>query len=331
MEKLKYRPSNKKEIINLKEQPKNQKIVEYILSDLNYTNALVQEVNSGDVHYVFRIESPEQNSCYIKIRREHFKSNTQIYINPKDIQIEKNSINYLNDCFPGVAPKILGFYEEYSAICLEDVAEEKTTVEDLIMESCSEDYDNLGVFLGKLHKSFLKHEYKIRGENEESFYKDSLYYRLGFLNIPKVDELISNLYKLPKQNIHGDLTPWNIVWGKKNNCFRLYDLETVHNGNRIFDLAFLEAHIILEMFSQQELFFKLLSSFKRGYESNFPDTDENLEIRLAFALTLLRLKGNSTYKTRNQFDSNNLEEYAQNIIIESKKSILKWSSLPTFD
>lgn len=331
MEKYKHKPSIEDQSINLNEQPENERIIESILEDLNYINSSVENINSGDVHYVFKVVSPNKDNCYIKIRRDHFKSNKNVLINPKDISIEKDSIDLLNKNFPGVAPKIFGFYENYSAMCLEDVAEVKTTVSDLIVKSRPEDYSNLGDFLGELHKSFLGHNVKIRGVKKESFYKDSLYYRLGFLKIPAIDRLVSSLYDLPKQNIHGDLTPWNIVWNENNKSFRLYDLETVHYGNRVFDLAFLEAHIILEMFSKKELFTKLLFSFRKGYENTFSDTDENLEVRLAFGLTLLRLKGNSTYSPRNQYDHEGLEKYALEIVKQPNKNLLKWNSLPEYE
>jgi hypothetical protein len=49
-------------------------------------------VSSGDVHYVYRVEPSPQKNFYIKIRREHFKSNSNVSIDPKEIRIEKNPL-----------------------------------------------------------------------------------------------------------------------------------------------------------------------------------------------------------------------------------------------
>jgi len=313
--------------VNVNKQPENQKIVNTILSDFDCNNVPVEMVSCGDVHYVYRVEISPQNNFYIKIRREHFKSNPNISIDPKEIEIEKKSIDILNECMPGVGPDILKYYPEFSTLCLEDVVGKNGTATDLLVNSNSNDYRELGKFVGNLHDSFKNRKDLIRDNFEEIFYKNSLYYRLGFLNIPEVDNLVIDLYKLPKQLIHGDLTPWNIVWDKKNHNFRLYDLETMHRGNPIFDLAFLEAHIILENFLNQKNPKELMKNFRDAYNQSYPIVNENTEVRLAHALVLLRLRGSSTYEPRNKYDHKDLDDYCQKIISEPTSKFLTWGSI----
>jgi Ser/Thr protein kinase RdoA (MazF antagonist) len=74
------------------------------------------------------------------------------------------------------------------------------TVTDLLVNSNSSDYRKLGKFVGNLHKSLKDRKDLIRDNFEETYYKNSLYYRLGFLNVPEIDNLISDLYELPKHN-----------------------------------------------------------------------------------------------------------------------------------
>jgi len=284
-------------------------------------------VSSGDVHYVYRVEPSPQKNFYIKIRREHFKSNSNVSIDPKEIRIEKKSIGILNECLPSIGPNILKFYPEFSTLCLEDVVGRNGTVTDLLVNSNSSDYRKLGKFVGNLHKSLKDRKDLIRDNFEETYYKNSLYYRLGFLNVPEIDNLISDLYELPKQLIHGDLTPWNIAWDKKNNNFRLFDLETMHSGNSIFDLAFLEAHIILENFSNPKRLEELLTNFRNAYNQNYPIINENTEVRLAHALVLLRLRGTSTYEPRNKYNHTDLDDYCQKIITHPSSELFTWNSL----
>ena len=313
--------------IDIRKQPENQKIINTILSDFNCNDVPVEMVSDGDVHYVYRVEASPQKKFYIKIRREHFRSNPNVSIDPKEIQMEKKSIDILNECLPGVGPNILKFYPEFSTLCLEDVVGKNGTATDLLVNSDPNEYWELGEFVGNLHRSLKDKKDQIRGNFEEIFYKNSLYYRLGFLNIPEVDNLVFDLYELPKQLIHGDLTTRNIVWDKENHSFRLYDLETMHNGNPIFDLAYLEAHIILENSSNPRRLKELLINFRNAYNQNYPITDENTEIRLAHALVLLRLRGSSTFEPRNKFSHAELDNYCQRIISQPTSRPLTWDSL----
>lgn len=326
-EKIKHVLIPSSETVVENRQPDNNEIIQQIISNLNYKNATIEEISEGDVHYVYKVKSSQEPSFYIKIRREHFKSNKSISINPKDIQTEKKAIDLLNNCLPNIAPKILYFSEEFSTLCLEDVVKENQTVTDLLVNSCPNEYKNLGNFIGKLHNTLSKKEDSIRGIDEEKFYKDSLYYRLGLLSISQIDELVSKLYEFPRQNIHGDLTPWNIVWNQKDNNFRLYDLETMHQGNTIFDLAFLEAHIILENFFNPTQIKTLISSFREGYKEYCQIVDEDTEVRLAFALVLLRLRGSSTYRPKNECDHQRLDSLCCETISTLKTKKLTWNSI----
>lgn len=310
-------------------QPSNQYILKYILNDLGYSNHQVSEVKNGDVHFIYKISTDTNQNIFVKIRRSHFRSNPNISINPTDIIYEKKAIDLVNQYCPEVAPKIIKFYKHFSTLCLEDVSPDHTkTVTDLITESNPSDYKLLGNFVGHFHSSLAKCDLNIRNKLETKFYQDSLYYRLGFLNIPAISQLIDNLSLLPRQNIHGDLTPWNIVWNKDVHSFRLYDLETIHQGNTLFDISFIEAHIILETSSDPKKMLELISSFRSGYQQYLPIEDESLEVRLALALTYFRLNSQSGYQIQNKIlNTTQLSKSCLNFISHPRQGRIIWKHL----
>lgn len=96
----------------------------------------------------------------------------------------------------------------------------------------------------------------------------------------------------------------------------------MHLGNQVFDLAFFEAHIILEHCNEPEKLKSLISIFKAGYGNFVELTGEILEIPLIFALILYRLKSGFNYPTKHPIDKKRLAGVSLDIIKD--KSLWSW-------
>lgn len=309
-----------------KEQRTNEQIIDsiFINLQLNKEDVVLESVIDGFVHYVYKITDKKSDIIYfIKIRRNHFHSNQSIQIEPEDIGIEYKSIKLVSQLLPGIAPPIVYFNEADSVICMEDIRGQMPTVAEILYNHQIEYYEKIGQEIGQLHSSLQKISTPIReGGFEQVFYNNNLYYRLGFLGIPEVDIIIAQLARLPKQVIHGDLNPKNLVFDTKASKLKIYDWETMHLGNQIFDLAFFEAHLVLEHCNEPEKLKSIISIFKDGYEGFVELSGKSLEIPLIFALILYRLKSGFNYPTKHAIDKKHLIGVSLEIIKD--KSLWFW-------
>lgn len=210
----------------------------------------IDSVDGGLVHHVFRLMVHNQQ-LYLKIRGNTFSKLSNISSNPNDIQYEKKTMDIFEKELPDMFPHVIAFYEHDHALLMTDVVSPGVSLEDLFNTSAvSEDVMSAcGKAIAKMHDK-MKTLPAIRSDNDNATYTNNLLYRLGYLHIPVLDSAVEDLTQMPKQLIFGDLSPKNI--GIDENKVTFCDLELVHLGNAIFDIAFMSSHILLHSKNPEE-------------------------------------------------------------------------------
>lgn len=269
----------------------------------------IKKRTDGFVHSVYEIKST-QAILFAKIRRNSFASNASININPHDIINEKIALDHIRARLGDVVPEVLDFVPEYATLLLSDVQNGNPSLDTLIHERSWEFLPAAAKTIGRFHRTYQGEVIPIRKTDEETFYHNNLYYRLGFLDLPEIDHLVQKLYNQPRQLIHGDLSPRNIIYAKDEDKIRIFDLETVHMGNALFDLAFFESHLVMEIFPEGLELLDKINIFRRNYEHEGWTEDEDLEIRLVFALMLYRLKSSFKYTPSKGLSAQEMNDFA---------------------
>lgn len=176
-------------------------------------------------------------------------------------------------------------------LILSDIMPNKKTLErELNSQRITEkDALNLGKTLATIHQKLSTINVRLRGNNEEKFYNQLLYYKLGIHNHNVLNETIDHLHIGPKQLILGDLSPKNIGFTQKRT-YTICDLENFHNGNTISDIGLLGCSLILHTISNFSLASKLFSAFLRGYKSKiYIDENDIILKRIVLGIALYRL------------------------------------------
>ncbi len=241
-----------------------KEIIERKLSTSVYN---IEPVTGGLVHFVYKITTGK-GICFAKIRKSYFSALPNIPTKPEFIRYEKEAIDILSKIEPSLFPKLLAYIPNKHLLILSDIMPERTTLEMKLNARTIKKADayNLGKILASVHKKLSYVKKKIRENEDEEFYNQLLFYRFGYHEHLILNELITNLKKLPRQPILGDLSPKNIGVSYKGK-FTFCDFENFHNGNTISDVGFLGGSIIIHSIDNYPSAKNLLQSFFDGYSS----------------------------------------------------------------
>ena len=243
--------------------------------------------------------------------------------------IERNNFeaNYFTNCksiIPKSFPTLLGHDKKNFILALEWFDNNKFVVwkKKLLEKSISlKDGKRIGRLLGIVHKYYYKKKkFKKIFLNDKTFYAIRIEPYLVFTSkfypelLSYYKSTIAFLTKNQNTVIHGDFSPKNILIGK--NYPIILDAETACWGNPIFDLAFLNNHIILKSILNKDIFksyLNLSKSFLETYLSHFPiiNTKNYLKkfIILQALLILARVDGKSPveyFNNKNKILARNL-------------------------
>ena len=219
--------------------------------------------------------------------------------------------NYFTHCkkiIPESFPKILGHDHKNFILAMEwyDNKEFVVWKKNLLNKSISlKDAKRIGRLLGKIHKYYYQKErYKKIFLNDKTFYSIRIEPYLVFTSkfYPELSSCYKSSINFLKKNqttvIHGDFSPKNILIGKSFPI--ILDAETACWGNPIFDLAFLNNHLILKSILNKDIYkgyVSLSKSFLKTYLATFPTINNDNYIRefvkLQALLLLARVDGKS--------------------------------------
>lgn len=258
-----------------------------IRSDSSFT-----EIDEGIVHDVYRIISGK-NAYYLKIRLDHFKTDKKIKINPIDITHEQKAIDLVNKYYPGLAPKII--YIGSNFLLLENISRKSDCLYNILYKQKLSIYEveQIGIQMANFHKDLSRIKKQIRSRQRDlEMYNNYLYWRFGIWNNENVNNVVKELKKCKRQLIYGDFNPKNIVLFKSR--LRIFDWETMHQGNTLFDVGFFAGHILLSFLNRPIKRNKLLEAFFDGYLLN--EDDLRLAINVSLATLYYRIKSGYSYR-----------------------------------
>lgn len=281
-----------------------------------YDNSSFIKINEGMVHDVYKIKNGN-NIYYLKIRLDYFKTDKKIKINPFDINHEKKSIALIDRyCKLGLVPRIV--YSKDNFLLLENIVRKKS---DLVFEMLYHqkfsisDARQLGIQMVCFHKCLSKIKNQLRSKEKDlEMYRNYLYWRFGVWKNKNINKVVSELKKCKRQYIYGDFNPKNVVFfGGK---LKIFDLETVHQGNALFDVGFFAGHVFLSFFNKSNKRTKLIKEFFEGYE--LEDGDLQLALKITLATLYYRLKSSYSYETNFYLNKKSILRKVNNLLTHNE-------------
>ena len=249
---------------------------------------------------------------------------------------EAKYFTYCKTVEPNSFPKILGHDNINHILAMEWFDNKKFLVwkKKLLEKSISlKDGKRIGKLLGLIHKSFFrKRKYEKIFLNDKTFYDIRIEPYLVFTSkyYPEFSAEYKSTIDLLTKNkstiIHGDFSPKNILLGK--NFPVILDAETACWGNPVFDLAFLNNHVILKSILNSEVsksYFNLSNHFLKSYFASFPIMNNSNFIKkfiiLQALLILARVDGKSPVEYFTNKHKNLARTLAKNLIANKSKTL----------
>ncbi|MDO8657289.1 MAG: hypothetical protein Q7K55_01010 [Candidatus Levybacteria bacterium] len=250
----------------------------------------IEKADGGLVHYVYRITT-KNKIMFAKHRVSYFAKLPKIQTKPEFIKYEKRALDIFSKLAPEVFPKVLRYFPKKYLLILSDIMPNRKTLEKELNEHSfnKEEAFKLGKLLAEIHIKLSSVKLSIREDGDKEFYKQLLFYRFGYQDIPTLKQVIAELNSLTKQLIIGDLSPKNIGVSGQGK-FTICDLENVHMGNTASDVGFLACSLIIHTINNYSLAHRLLLNFLQGYNSKINEkTDDSLLKRIIMGISLYRL------------------------------------------
>ncbi len=256
----------------------------------------ITPVVGGVAHRVFQIMS-DSSKYYLKIRGDRFASVPEIMCNPEDIIFEYRALSAFHQIAPDNFPQIFAFNKDRHYLILSDAMPNGEKMEDLFLkrEVTPKMLFNLGRTLAQIHEASSSCHEAVRPDGDDEYYQTVLGHRFGYRRNPVLDNLVQSLSTLGyKQLILGDVSPKNIGVNNDGELFIFFDLETAHQGDRVFDYAYFLGHILIHSLVSQDAILAV-ESYVQGYDQqNF---DESVVKKIALGTMLYRLRSIISYPT----------------------------------
>ena len=244
-------------------------------------NVSEEEITDGVVHQVVRLKS-SRSLVILKHRGFHCRRIPTAPLDPHDVRFEARALQLLNSLFPNLFPALLYFDEIAHTLILSDLAAVDLEEGRRFLNSASPQRLKLGCnlivqTLAECHRSMRQSlpDVSLRPDGDQAFFNRNMFERIGYHGTEAAEALVQALAKLPRQLIIGDFGPKNMLIGE--HSFRVFDLEHVHRGPVVFDVAFFLAHVVLHRMHTdsaeaiQALIDELLVNYESVYSMNSDD------------------------------------------------------------
>lgn len=245
----------------------------------------MERVNGGAVHYVYKLDLADRE-VFLKVRGVQFALAPKIITKKELIQNEANALKIAKDLMPGYFPELLSSNSKLGYIVLSDVLPGGVTLEELINSRIASEelYILLGQIIAQMHLALNQ-----RGAANDTIISDPKLdlEKLGYLTdrISESDaKAFYNMYsERPKQFIHGDLSPKNILI--KGREIRFCDLDGFRVAAVEIDHAWVVAHTIIHSSTIAEAIARL-DNYRSGYNTK---SAVNFEDPLLVSLSIIAL------------------------------------------
>lgn len=249
----------------------------------------IQEISWGIIHQVCRIVTKNKKIYYAKIRHDYFYNARDISCNPSDIEYEEQALTFLKPLFSSIRifPTIVFFDKSENILILEDVMGDQWNLEENYNNGRNiwmNDMKKIGEQLRDIYEKLAQYSWNYKRKNNEKVYTDNLKYRLQTIQSPVTERVITFLENTKTQIILGDLSPKNISISPTADI-SICDLESMHIGNKIMDVGFFVAHIVLHQIHLPNLWEKIHALINWIFSE-----DDNLdEDHLVYIISLILL------------------------------------------
>ena len=243
----------------------------------DYTSNKITDGVSSDIWHV----KTANNECCIKRALAKLSVKEEWFAPSERNNFEAKYFTNCKNIIPESFPTLLGHDQKNYILAMEWFDNKQFVVwkKKLLEKSVSiKNGKRVGKLLGIVHKYFYKKKkFKKIFLNDKTFYSIRIEPYLVFTSkfYPELSSYYNDTINFLTTNqstvIHGDFSPKNILIGK--NFPIILDAETACWGNPIFDLAFLNNHIILKSILNKQIYkgyLNLSKSFLSTYLSQFP-------------------------------------------------------------
>ena len=249
-------------------------------------------VPGGLVHLVARAGGPK-GSLILKQRLSHCVGLPTIAIRPEEIKAEARALTLVGAIAPALFPRGLDFFNRLNLLVETDEATNRQTLPSWL--SSREDeavvviFQTLAGVVAGIHAATATSGISVREDGDTAFLARNLYERIGFLGTDW-SGIVAALAGRPRQLTLGDLSPKNILIGESADLC-IVDLEHVHRGPAILDLAFLLAHAFLTLAPRStRVRLTSLATINAGYAAISPILPPDDELLGPSVLALLRYR-----------------------------------------
>lgn len=273
----------KKFIVNYKP---DQSILDFLSHHLGKIKTCTT-VSGGLVHHVLRAVDVNDVEFYLKVRTTCYVGMPNIAADPTDIRHELKALRICTQVAPEFFPQIIASQVSNGLLLTSSVMvhEQRFLPQFLNSQLTPDAFRRCGSSLRRIHDQLQTVPYSIREDDDEEYYQNNLLYRIGYHNHPTLNKVIEKLKTEPRQLIHGDLSPKNL--GFAGNQLLICDLDTMHRGNRSFDIGFFLGHVLVHALESPLPLVACIRSFLSGYNNTY---DEDLVQSIALGIMLYRLK-----------------------------------------
>jgi 5-methylthioribose kinase len=291
------------------------------------------EILMGGVSNIVMALKSERKDIVIKQALAELKVATKWVADQRRAIIEAHAIEVFHSLSPSQVPALVDFDPELFTLVIERVPHTSTVWKTDLLEGKIN--PEIGVQLGLTLAAW--HNFgALNPSLREKFSEDSLFdqlrispfYKTVALKNPNlerqisalVEELISNKTTL----VHGDFSPKNIMINHNRDIYIL-DFEVVHNGNPVFDLAFLTAHLLCKFVraqtrTEEDSLRETAQRFLEAYGSTHTTPAAASLTWHTALIALARVEGTSTV--------NYLDQGAQELLMSITKGALMLGTPP---
>jgi Ser/Thr protein kinase RdoA (MazF antagonist) len=205
----------------------------------------IERATGGNVSHVFRIHG-KTGRVILKVRGTRFSGIPQLTTDPALIADEHRALTVYAQALPDLFPKVLAFLPHAHALVMTDVFPDGRTWRQHLDQrpATPGETARLGNALARIHHATAAVRTPIRSQGDDWFREHTFDFSLRHTGHQALLDACEELASLPGQQlILGDVSPKNLSLAAHGVAF--VDLDNVHRGAPLYDIAYLLAHILL--------------------------------------------------------------------------------------
>ncbi|MFE4664595.1 phosphotransferase family protein [Streptomyces sp. NPDC056716] len=251
----------------------------------------VRRLTGGNVAHVFRLRGTHA-SVIVKIRRERFARIPQLRTEPALIADEHRALGVYTNAVPGVFPTVLAFHRDAHALVLTDVFPGGRNYQERLSRrpATVAEMTRLGRTLRTVHHATRHIGTQIRSQGDTWFREHTFDFCLRAAGHPALDRACEQMpAQRGQQLVLGDLAPKNLALTALHTT--LCDLDNVHRGWPLFDLAYFTAHLLIHHLNRPRRLPGLVQALNAGYlgTTTLTCTEQHLAATVTAGVVLYRL------------------------------------------